>query len=259
MYPLRLTIVGGSAASPNTGAGCSGYLIQSSGSTVFVDPGPGTLQELRRHTDFRTLDAVIVSHMHLDHFLDLLALRHALAYNPVAATRPVPVWLPPGGAAFLARATAPFDECDDPGRFDRTVIVREYDPADLLSIGELTVAFARTVHYVPTWAMRFHEAGGQSLGYTADTGPTADLAGFFSGVDILLAEATLPESTPAAPHDRGSLTASEAARLATASNAARLVLTHYWEEQQPESQQVASRAAYDGPIQLATKGNTISW
>ncbi len=256
---MRLTIVGGSAASPNTGAGCSGYLIQSSGSTVFVDPGPGTLQELRRHTDFRTLDAVIVSHMHLDHCLDLLAFRHALAYNPISPPGPVPVWLPPGGAEFLARASAPFDECDEPGRFDRTVNVCEYDPENALTIGDLTITFARTVHYLPTWAMRFQKQAGAALGYTADTGPTANLAGFFAGVDVLLAEATLPESTSGDPGERGSLTASEAGGLATACNAGQLVLTHVWEEENPESQLVAARSVFDGPIQLATRGFTISW
>src|SRR4051812_6879501 len=110
----------------------------SSGSTVvYIDPGPGTLQELRRHADFRALNAVVVSHMHVDHMLDLLALRHALAYNPVRPPAPIPVWLPPGGATVLAAATAPFDACDRPGRFDETVVVREYAPAGCLKLGEL--------------------------------------------------------------------------------------------------------------------------
>src|SRR5215218_6331991 len=152
---MRLTVLGGSAASPNTGAGCSGYLIAHGETRLWVDPGPGTLAELRRHTDFRTLTGVLVSHMHLDHVLDLLALRHALAYNPVRAPSPVPVWLPPGGAAFLARAVEPFDECDEPGRFSATIHVREYDPEQPLTIGNITVDFVPAVHDVPSWAMRF--------------------------------------------------------------------------------------------------------
>src|SRR3954447_24372972 len=136
---MRLTVLGGSAASPNSGAGCSGYLLQTAGASVWIDPGPGTLQELRRHVDFRRLDAVLVSHMHLDHVLDLLALRHALAYNPISAPAPIPVWLPPGGAAFLARAVAPIDECDEPGRFASTVDVHEYDPSACLTIGDCAV------------------------------------------------------------------------------------------------------------------------
>src|SRR5262245_21691187 len=101
---VRLTVLGGSAASPNAGAGCSGYLVEEGETRLWIDPGPGTLAELRSHTDYRSLSAVLISHMHLDHVLDLLALRHALAYNPVPAPGPVPVWLPPDGSAFLARA-----------------------------------------------------------------------------------------------------------------------------------------------------------
>src|SRR5215208_7265565 len=146
---MRLTVLGGSAASPNAGMGCAGLLVQTDSTRLVLDLGPGTLQELRRHTDFRTLGAVLVSHMHVDHVLDLLALRHALAYNPVPAPGSVPVWLLPGGSAVLARAVAPFDECDEPGRFAATVDVDEYDPDRPLEIGELSVTFARTVHYVP--------------------------------------------------------------------------------------------------------------
>src|SRR5918997_846170 len=123
---VHLTVLGGSAASPNAGMGCAGLLVQTDRTRLALDLGPGTLQELRRHADFRALDAVVVSHMHVDHVLDLLALRHALAYNPVPAPAPVPVWLPPGGIAILDRAAAPFDACDEPGRFASTVQVEEY-------------------------------------------------------------------------------------------------------------------------------------
>src|ERR687894_584661 len=104
---MRLTIIWGGAASPNTGMGCAGVLVETPGARIVLDLGPGTLAELRRHADFRTLDGVVISHMHVDHVLDLLALRHALAYNPIAAPAPVPVWLPPRGADLLARAVAP--------------------------------------------------------------------------------------------------------------------------------------------------------
>ena len=84
---MELTILGGSAAGPNPGQGCSGYLVESGTTRVVVDLGPGTFPELRRHVDYRLLDGVVLSHGHLDHFLDILTVRYALAYNPVAAGR----------------------------------------------------------------------------------------------------------------------------------------------------------------------------
>jgi ribonuclease BN (tRNA processing enzyme) len=252
---LRLVVLGGSCASPNTGAGCSGYLIESQATRLLVDPGPGTLQELRRWTDFRSLSAVLVSHVHLDHVLDLLALRHALAYNPIVPRSPTPVWMPPGGAEFLARVTAPFDECDEPGTFDAHMTVREFDPAAGLPVGDIAVGFLPAIHYLPCWAMRF-AAGGRSIGYTADTGPVPDLAPFFADVDVLLAEATLLTHDSSAGQPR-SLTAADAGRLAGASRARRLVLTHYWEEHGPAELARLAAAHYSEPIDLARPGLSI--
>lgn len=254
---MRLTVLGGSAASPNTGMGCAGFLVESAGARFVLDLGPGTLPELRKHADFQTLDAVILSHMHLDHALDLLALRHALAYNPIPAPRPVPVWLPPGGAKLLAAATAPFDACDVPGRFTATVQVAEYDPLRPLTIGDATVTFAPAVHYLPAWAMRVHAPGSGDLGYTGDTGPTADLAPFFHSVTVLIAEATLVEAGEGPISVRGSLTAAEAGRLASEARAKTLLLTHYWEEMGVEIVQERAAARFAGRLVMARPGLVI--
>jgi ribonuclease BN (tRNA processing enzyme) len=256
---MQLTVLGGSAASPNTGMGCSGYLLQSGQTRIVIDLGPGTLTELRRHADFRALDAVLISHMHVDHVIDLLALRHALAYNPIPPPRPVPVWLPPGGGAILAQATTPFDACDVPGRFAGTVSVAEYDPERPLVIGDVSVIFAPAVHYLPAWAMRLRGDGVADLGYTGDTGPAAKLERFFRGVGVLVAEATLldPGTSPLA--ERGSLTAGEAGELATAAGADLLVLTHLWEELDLAASRAQAAAAFAGRIELAAPGLTVSW
>jgi ribonuclease BN (tRNA processing enzyme) len=256
---MHLTVLGGSAASPNAGAGCAGLLVQTDQTRLVLDLGPGTLQELRRHTDFRTLDAVIVSHMHVDHVLDLLALRHALAYNPLPAPAPVPVWLPPGGAEHLALATAPFDACDEPGRFTSTVKVVEYDPAQPLTIGDVVVTFAPAVHDIPAWALRVQPSAGPALGYTGDTGPAVALAGFFTGVHVLIAEATLLEPGVRPSAERGSLTAAEAGELAVAAGVEILVLTHMWQELGLAAYRSQAQVVFPGRIEMATPGLTLSW
>jgi ribonuclease BN (tRNA processing enzyme) len=256
---MHLTVLGGSAASPNAGMGCAGLLVQTHRTRLVLDLGPGTLQELRRHTDFRTLDAVIVSHMHVDHVLDLLALRHALAYNPLPAPAPVPIWLPPGGAETLAQASAPFDACDEPGRFATTVAVAEYDPARPLNIGDALVTFAPAVHYIPAWAIRVQAPAGPALGYTGDTGPAAALESFFAGVQVLFAEATLLEPGARPWDERGSLTAAEAGELAVAAGAEILVLTHMWEEFGFAAYRAQAEAVFPGRIEMAMPGLTLSW
>lgn len=255
---MRLTVLGGSAASPDTGAGCAGFLVQRGETRVVLDMGPGTLPELRRHADFRTLSAVVISHMHIDHVLDLLALRHALAYNPVSAPGPVPVWLPPGGAALLAQATAPFDRCDDPGLFDATVCVREYDPLRPLGVGDLEIRFQRAVHILPAWAMRVVAPEGD-LGYTADGGPTSNWDGLLRGVRVLVAEATLLEPGPQPIAQRGSLTATEAGELAQRCGAETLLLAHLWEELGFGAARASAASAYVGEIMLARPALALDW
>lgn len=255
---MHLKVLGGSSASPNPGMGCSGYLVDAGSTRIVLDFGPGILPELRRHTDFRRLDGVVISHMHLDHMLDLLILRHALAYNPLSAPAPVPIWLPPGGHTLLDRATAPFDRCDEPGVFDHMVVVRDYDPSAPLLIGELSITFAPTIHFVPGYAMRVTDRDKRTIGYTGDTGPTAPLVEFFRGVDLLVAEATLldPGAQPIA--SRGSLTAAEAGHLAQAAGTSILLLAHMWEEFGFANYANQAAEMFPGRIELARPGLAVT-
>src|SRR5215216_1505031 len=187
---MKLTVLGGSAAGPNPGQGCSGYLIESGTTQVVVDLGPGTFPELRRHVDYRALDGVVLWHGHLDHFLDVLTLRYALAYNPVPAGRRLPLWLPPGGIAFLDRLAEAITESHDSSDFLSVFEVSQYEPNALLTIGELNFRFHPTVHYVPCWAMRISNGIDGDLFYTADTGPAANLATVATGSYLIVSEGT---------------------------------------------------------------------
>jgi ribonuclease BN (tRNA processing enzyme) len=257
---VKLTVLGGSAAGPNTGAGCSGYLVDSGRTRLVLDLGPGTLPELRRHTDFRTLDGIVISHMHLDHILDVAALRFALAYNPVKPHGLLPLWLPPGGCAQLGRlGPALVDDGEGSEFFSSVFDLREYEPDSVLPIGDVLITFAPTVHYVPCWAMRLHSMGYSDLGYTADTGPAAPLASFFAGVIVLISEATLtvPDEDP--PHRRGHLTAREAALLADEADAKTLVISHIWEELGFERLRADAAAVFHGHVLVAHPGAVVEW
>lgn len=257
----EIVVLGGSAAGGNTGAGCAGFLVRSANTTVVLDLGPGTLLELRRHTDFRKLDAVVISHRHIDHMLDLLALRYALMYNPIKPERRIPLWVAPGGKAMLDRiATALQLHQDEGDFFGQAFGVGEFDPDGQLSIGDITFTFAPTVHYIPCWAMRLSftgEAG--DLVYTADMGPTSELADFARGAGVLVAESTLPSPAKVPLADRGHQTAREAAELATAAGADVLVLAHVWEEYGFDNYMADARSAFDGVIELARPGLKVTW
>jgi ribonuclease BN (tRNA processing enzyme) len=257
---VRLTVLGGSGAGTNTGQGCSGYLVDAGGTRLVLDLGPGTLLELRRHADFRTLDGVVLSHLHVDHTLDLVALRFALAYNPVRPPGPLPLWLPPGGRAFLDRVAAAFGEPGKAAEFFPSVFaVHQYDPHTALRVGEATLRFAPTVHYVPCWAIRVETPGAGALGYTADAGPTSRLDDLFAGVEVLVAEGNSLSPSPEPLAERGHLTATEAGELAARVGAGTLVLTHLWEENGFDAYRDRAAAAFTGRLELATPGLRLAW
>ena len=259
---MRLTVLGGSAAGANSGQGCSGYLVTTEATSLVLDLGPGTFIELRRHVNYRALNAVVISHLHVDHLADLLAMRFALAYNPIRLERRVRLYMPPGGQALLQRLGGAFVSNERANEFfGATFDVSEYDPASPLRIGSLRLRFTPTVHYVPCWAIRVGDTArpDADLTYTADTGPAADLAPFVAGSRVLIAEATHLEAPDMPEAERGHLTAREAGELATATGISTLVLTHLWEEVGFERYQRAAAESFMGRIALARAGLSLEW
>lgn len=256
---MNITVLGSAAAGGNAGSGCTSFLVRSGPTNILIDCGSGAVGQLKRWIDVRKLDAVVISHMHLDHILDLVTLRAAYRYAPEPFEERIPLWLPPGGREILDGLAGPLDlDHHSPLFFDQSFQVAEYNPIDSLQIGEIAIDFARTQHPMPAWAMRIARAGSdRAIGYTSDTGPITSLGTFFRGVDTLICEATLLESD-ANPMERSHLTAAEAGRLATTCQANALVLTHFWEELGTERLRSAASEAFDGPIELAWPGVEIT-
>jgi ribonuclease BN (tRNA processing enzyme) len=248
---IELIVLGGAAAAPNPGQGCASYLIQAGDTALLVDCGPDTLAVLRQEIDFRSVTAVILSHLHSDHTLDLVPYRYGLKYGPGAPTPRIPLWLPPDGLAFLDRLAAVFAVGgEQPDEFFPQVFeAREFQPDLPLTIGELTITFQQTQHAIPCWAMRL-QSGDRTLVYTADTALTDGIVGFAAGADLVVAEATMPDGS-----DLGlrpiHLTAGQAGELAARAGASRLVLSHYWVELGPDRLRAQAEAQYGGEVIVA--------
>jgi ribonuclease BN (tRNA processing enzyme) len=244
----RLTIAGSSSSIPRPGRACSSYLVDDGATAVALDLGTGALANLRRYVDYDVLGAVVISHMHADHFLDVIPLRYALRYGARRPKEKLPLYLPPGGLAMLERLVSAF--ADEGGHFLTDVFaLHEYDPAAVLRIGAATLRFAHTQHYIPAFAIRW-ESGGASVAYSADTAPDERVVALARDADVFLCEATLR-------HDerergaRGHSSAEEAARMADAAGVRRLVLTHYGEESTSRDLDEPARTAFSGEIIVA--------
>ena len=143
--PVNITVLGKSPAWQDADGACSGYLVRGGGQTVLLDCGPGVFAKLRTQVDYAAVDAVVISHLHADHMLDLVPFASGLRYGPRAA-RPR-LYAPPGALeAFAGMSSATFMTAEHIElAFDVTI----YDPADVLEVGGLTVRFQPVPHYIP--------------------------------------------------------------------------------------------------------------
>lgn len=253
---MDLTVLGSSNAVPRPGRACSSYLVGSGGSALVIDLGTGALGNLYRHRSAESIDAVVVSHMHADHFLDLIPLRYALKYGPRTHDKKIALWLPEGGQEMLRKMVEAFVP-ESPGDFLGEVFdVATYDAAAGLRIGELRVKFGATEHYIPTFAIRC-EAGGRSLTYSADTAPSENVVRLAHECDLFLCEATL-RSGDADSRPRGHASAREAGEMAQSAGVAKLLLTHYPAELSVERLSTEASAEFAGGVAVVDDGEVFT-
>jgi ribonuclease BN (tRNA processing enzyme) len=242
---VRITVLGKSPAWADAGGACSGYLVESGDTCVLLDCGPGVLGKLRALRDYATVDAVVLSHMHADHMLDVVPFGSALIYGPRWAAdpdgRPRPVLHAPPGARDAFTVV-----CED--AFE----LREYDPAQTLAIGPLSVRFRPVPHFVPAQAVEFAEDG-RRLTFSSDCGPNTALCDFARETDLLLIEASVTEEDAARGGERGHLTPREAGEHGRRAGARRVVLTHVTDELDAATVLAQAAEAYGAPVELAAE------
>ena len=248
---MRLTVLGSGAACPPGGQNSSGYLLTDGGQSILLDCGQGVASALLKARPAFGLDHIIISHMHADHFIDVLPLRFRVTRDMAGLAQGEPrttLHLPPGGVAtlkvILEAVTFPGDFCSN------TFRIREYDPAATLELGPLRVRFAPTAHYIPAWAIRID--GSACLTYSGDTAPCEAVTELARDCDLFLCEATLAESERG--DVKGHCTPEEAAAMAAAAEARRLLLTHFWYGTNLAKVESAGRRHYGGPLALARDG-----
>jgi ribonuclease BN (tRNA processing enzyme) len=243
---VKITVLGKSPAWQDADGACSGYLVQGGGLTVLLDCGPGVFAKLRRHVDYAAVDAVVISHLHADHVLDLVPFASGLRYGPRSA-RPQ-LFAPPGALeTFAGMSQATFMTAE---HIELAFEVTIYDPADELAIGELTVRFQPVPHYIPCNAVEFASERARFT-FSADCGPNQVLCDFAAGTDLLLVEATLPVS-----EGEGHLTPREAGEHGARAGAKRVVLTHFSDELDVEWARAEGAAGFGAPVEAAREGAT---
>jgi ribonuclease BN (tRNA processing enzyme) len=259
-------VLGKSPSWQDAGGACSGYLVEEADTCLLVDCGNGVFSKLRRYRDYVAVDAVVLSHLHADHFLDLVPYAYALTYAPRQQPVPVDRWpgterparprlfAPHGATQTFRRVVGAWGNED---LIENAFELVEYGPSDLLEVGPLRLRFHEVPHFLPTCAIdvqvaRANGSAPARFTYGADTAPTDELVRFADGTDLLMIEATLPR--PERGGVRGHLTPGEAGEHGQRANVGRLVITHFSDEMDELWARREAERAFAGPVSVAFEG-----
>lgn len=244
---MRLTVVGSAPAyTSRSGAASSSYLVEHEGAVLVFDMGQGSFAELWRYRRPDEVDAVFISHMHADHNIDVIPLRHWVRFDNDG--RGPALYAPPE----LRERFAAFQA--EPGFLDDLAGDELGDRS--FQVGALEVWAGRVTHIPNSFAFRVAVVGadGPGLVYSGDCGRADDLLPLVRAGDTLLCEAAFGTGPVDVPIH---LTAEQAASVAAKADAARLVLTHILDSRNGEGVRAAAAAVYSGEIEIARPGLTI--
>lgn len=210
-----------------------------------LDLGYGTAPQLLESVPDGDVTAVVITHEHPDHCVDLHALFRVRHYSFPGAPA-LPLYAPEGVLARLAGLEPDVDLGDV---FDHHPIPGSY------RAGPFRLTTAPLPHFVPTVGVRL-DMDGFVLAYATDTGPDDALAELGRDADLYILDATdRPGET--ACTERHLLTAAEAGAWARRAGAARLLLTHLWPGTDPARSEAIARGSFDGPAEVARQGMVV--
>jgi ribonuclease BN (tRNA processing enzyme) len=235
---LNVTVLGSSAMYASVDRAATGYLVEVDGSSVWLDAGGGTWQNLLRCTDHRSLTGILLTHRHPDHVIDLFQAYHARAYGDPDPLASIPVWAPQETIDHILGFTVDLE---------KTFNLIPITQASVLEISGARFTFADMAHSTPTLGVRIESDHGV-FAYSADTGPDGDFRRLAADADVFVCEASYQDSDE---EWFGHMRASQAAITASELNVRALVLSHLPHERDLEMSLKEARAAGDVEVSLA--------
>ena len=268
---VTFLILGAGGAIPTPERGPAAYWLELARRGLLIDPGPGALVRLMRDPhapdSIDGIDAVLFTHLHLDHCADLPALLFALRSPVLRNERPLQLIGPRGLTGYLARLGELYGRWIVPER--RSLDILELDPGDTLAPGPDGAPWRRVdpatspaldVFAVDHTETRFSAANlgleirderGRRLVFSADTGPGGDLPARARGADLLVVECTTPDA-----HEMdGHLSPARVAALCAEAAPRRVVLTHIYPDTAAEDPAAWIAARWAGPVIAAVDGD----
>jgi len=216
---MRLIVLGSGTCVPSLKRNAPGYYLEAGETRLLVDCGSGTLLQLERAgKSYKDIDAVFITHLHPDHFSDLMPLIQALLATPgFKRKKDLIITGPKGLRQYYDLAIASI--IGKPEAF--SVVVQEIE--DSLVLEPFVITAMSTVHSDGSVAYRFEE-GGRALVYTGDAAYDEGLIDISRGADLMVIDASYPEAMKVKNH----LTIRECGLVAGRAGVKRLLLSHLY-------------------------------
>jgi ribonuclease BN (tRNA processing enzyme) len=248
---MKMTVLGCSGSVPGPDSPASGYLVEAEGYRLVLDLGHGAFGALQRFVDPASVDAIVITHLHADHCIDLTAYIVALRYGASGyhANGPdgrIPLLGPAGTKDRLEAAYDPLAR-----KLGLHELFGFTTPVDGTELGPFTLSFADVKHPVPTTAVRV-TCGDRSLAYSADTGESEELVKLARGADVFLCEASVGPDEEFVPNLH--LSGRQAGEHADRAGVDRLIVTHVppWNRRDVAAHEAAQ--TFHGPVECAEPG-----
>ncbi len=241
---MHCDVLGATGSQPGRGRACSGYLVTSGDTTILVDCGFGVATALTGLMDPADLDAIIVTHRHLDHAIDLLGIWAVMRRDDVQ----VPVHAAEEVEETVMAMVTPHRR----DTFRKRLPITTLRSGDELRFGPLKVAAHHSDHGVPTVSLRITDDAGGVLAYSSDSAGGGDLLACARDADVFVAEASWQDGEEQAGD--GHMTAHRAGEVATEAGVGRLVLTHLRPHLDPSTSIVQATQSWSGPLVVAHQG-----
>ncbi len=254
---MRITVLGCWAPYPKAGGSCPGYVVQDGAANVLLDIGHGAFSRMGHFFDFRTIRAVVLTHLHPDHYADLPCLRHAVAgalRDGTLRQGKVPLFLP-SQPAETARELAGYADAFEV-TFIEDLPLEEVPPgiaARVFQVGPVRFFLLPVQHSLPAYAVGVEGSG--YFVYSGDASPSGELELFAQKADILLCEASGLDKDEDFVKG-GHMTARQAGELAKKARVKELIITHFYPEYDLEELRAQAEAGYGGKVELAVEGDT---
>lgn len=246
---MRLVTLGTGTVALSPQRACAGHIVEAPGVRLLLDCGSGVTHRLAElGIEWQAVTHVALTHFHIDHHGDLPTLIFALKYGMLPArSAPLEIIGPVGTRALLDRLAAAYGEWVVSPGFPLTI--REIERTNAYDLGGLTLT-CHPVPHTPESVAYSIERGGRRIVYTGDTGPSAELAAWARGCDLLLCECSLPAEMAIPEH----LTPEQCGELAAAAAPKHLALTHFYPPVEWVDIRERVEARYAGRVTLAADG-----